>query len=297
MVEFVRERDYVDGENLPRALQAAFGTFWALRRREINWSLRQEEIQVALQVLCDAKGGSPSFAYNTIMLIQPDLRQRERWEADDRGSRAVRRACDLTVMAEVAHRCERYRQAVIWSEVALGELIAASPGGDEASLLKAVASAKRSQLAAATTAVIGIWPASIRRALLPPQVKEQHYRRIDRFISALLASGQTYSRSHAFGTQSGFLTAERFHRAGSSKDELMSALAELREVSVQTRGKSKRGLATAPLVEMEYLRALGELEGAERQAALARERLIEFGLPRHLDRMTKYRYLSPPSPP
>lgn len=292
MLEFVLERDYVDDENVPRALRAAFETFWALRRREINWSLRREEIEVALEVLCDANGGSPSFAYSTIMLIQPDLRQRERWEADDAVSRAVRRACDLTIMAEVAHRCERYRQAVIWSEVALGELIGASPRGDEASLLKTVASPKRTQLAAATTAVTGIWPASIRRATLPVQVKEEHYRRLDRFVAAILASGQTYSRSHAFGTQASFLTAERFHRAGRSQDELISRLAELREVSVQTRGKTKRGRATAPLVEMEYLRALGDLKGAEAQAALARERLIEFGLPRHLERMTKYRYLS-----
>jgi hypothetical protein len=291
MVEFVLERDYVDGENVPRALQAAFETFWALRRREINWSLRREEIEVALEVLCDARGGNPSFAYSTIMLIQPDLRQRERWEADDPVSRAVRRACDLTIMAEVAHRCERYRQAVIWSQVALGELIAASPKGTEASLLKVVASTKRSQLAAATTAVIGIWPAALRRATLPDELKEDHHRRLDRFFSAILASGQTYSRSHAFGTQGGFLVAERFHRARGSMDELLSTLTELREVSVETRGKSKRGLATAPLVEMEYLRALGDLEGAERQAAIAHERLIEFDLPRHLDRMTKHRYL------
>lgn len=292
MVEFVLERDYVDSENIPRALQAAFETFWALRRREINWALRREEIEVALEVLCDASGGSPSFAYNTIMLIQPDLRQRERWEADDPVSRAVRRACDLTIMAEVAHRCERYRQAVIWSEVALGELIAASPRGDEASLLKTVASAKRSQLAAATTAVIGIWPASLRRATLPAQVKDDHYRRLDRFFSAGLASGQRYARSHAFGTQASFLTAERCHQAGDSKDDMIARLAELREVSRETRGRSKRALATAPLVELEYLRAIGDLEGAEREAAVARKRLIDFGLPRHLDRMTKYRYLS-----
>ena len=224
MVEFVLERDYVDNENLPRALQAAFETFWALRRREINWALRRGEIEVALEVLCDASGGSPAFAYNTIMLIQPDLRQRERWEADDPVSRAVRRACDLTIMAEAAHRCERYRQAVIWSEVALSELIAASPGGDEASLLKTAASPKRSQLAAATTAVAGIWPASIRRATLPAQVKEDHYRRLDRLSSAILASGQTYSRSHAFGTQVSFLTAERFHGAGGERDDLLARL-------------------------------------------------------------------------
>jgi hypothetical protein len=291
MVEFVLERDYVDGENVPRALQAAFETFRALRRREINWSLRREEIEVALEVLCDARGGNPSFAYRTIMLIQPDLRQRERWEADDPVSRAVRRACDLTIMAEVAHRCERYRQAVIWSQVALGELIAASPRGTEASLLKTVASTKPNQLAAATTAVTGIWPASLRRATLPAQLKADHHRRLDRFFSAILASGQTYSRSHAFGTQGSFLAAERFHQASGSSDELISTLAELREVSVETRGKSKRALATAPLVEMEYLRALGDREGAERQAAIARERLIDFGLPRHLERMTKHRYL------
>jgi hypothetical protein len=292
MVEFVLERDYVDNENVPRALQAAFETFWALRRREINWALRRGEIEVALEVLCDASGGSPSFAYNTIMLIQPDLRQRERWEADDPVSRAVRRACDLTIMAEAAHRCERYRQAVIWSEVALRELIAASPGGDEASLLKTVSSTKRSQLAAATTAVAGIWPASIRRASLPAQVKEEHYRRLARLFAAILASGQTYPRSHAFGTQASFLTAERFHQTGSAQDELSSSLAELRAVSVETRSQTKRAQATAPLIEMEFLRTQGDREAAEGQAALARKRLIDFGLPRHLDRMTKYRYLS-----
>jgi hypothetical protein len=291
MVEFVLERDYVDGQNVPRALQAAFETFRALRRREINWSLRREEIEVALEVLCDARGGSPSFAYDTIMLVQPDLRQRERWEADDPVSRAVRRACDLTIMAEVAHRCERYRQAVVWSQVAVGELIAASPRSTEASLLETVASTKRSQLAAAATAVAGIWPASLRRARLPGELKEDHRRRLGRFFAAILASGQTYSRSHAFGTQAGFLTAERLLETGGSEEELIPRLAELREVSVQTRGRSKRALATAPLVEMEYLRALGDLEGAERQASIVRERLIDFGLPRHLDRMRKHRYL------
>jgi hypothetical protein len=292
VVDFVLERDYLDTENVPRAVQAAYDVIWALRRGEIDWALRREEIAFALQVLCDALGGSPSFAYNSVMLVQPDLRQPEIWESEGRVARAERRAYDLTIMAEVAHRCERYRQAVIWCQVALGELEAASPRGDKRSLLKEIASPKSNQLAGAVTATSGIMMPSVRRTGLPPQATEHYLRDLDPLIAAILASGQTYCRSDAFGSQGLFLEAKRIQDTREPTDGQLSRLTELRSVSEETRGNSKRSLATAPLVEMEFLRAVGDMEGAKDQASLARERLIDFSLPRHLDRMAKFRYLS-----
>lgn len=292
MIDFVLERDYLNTENVPRAVQAAYEVIRALRNGEIDWALRREEIAFALQVLCDAPGGSPPFAYNSVMLVQPDLRQPQLWETENRVSRAARRAYDLTEMAEVAHRCERYRQAVVWCEVALGELEAASPGADQASLLKVVSASKASRLAGATTAVLGIEMASIRRTTFPPQVKQHYFERLDPFIAAVLASGQTYCRTHAFGSQGLFLEAERVREQQEPSDQSLSRLSSLRDASEQSRGHSRRALATAPLVEMEYLRALGDVDGAKHQAGLARELLIDFGLPRHLDRMIKHKYLT-----
>jgi hypothetical protein len=291
--DFVHPPDFVDGGNLPRALRAAYSVIRALGRGEIDWALRREEIELALEVLCDAVGGSPTLAYRTVMLVQPDLRQPERWEDEGQISRAVRRACDLTVMAEVAHRCERYRQAVVWSEVAIRGLAeAVSNSGDQKALLKTVSSSKPNLVAGAAGAIAGIWPAAVRRATYPPQVKEHHYQRLDPLFSALLASGQTYSRSHAFGCQGLFLEAERLRSAQDPEDWRFSRIADLHEISKKTRGDSKRPQATAPLVEMERLRVIGDIEGAAVQAALARERLIGFGLPRHLERMAKHGYLS-----
>lgn len=292
MTDFVLERDYLDTENIPRAVATAFGVVQALRRHEIDWSMRRTKIAFALQVLCDAQGGSPEFAYNSVALAQPDLRDPHRWENEGRIERAVRRACDLTIMAEVAHRCERYAQAIVWCEVAFDELLGASPDGDQATLLKLASSSKRNPLAAALKAVLAIWMPAVRRSSRPPQVKEYYYHLLDPFIDALIASGQVYERSHAFGAQGMFRDAERLRGLREPSDREVVRLADLRDISESNRGSSKRAMATAPLVEMEYLRATRDLDGAQRAAALARELLIDFGLPRHLDRMTKYRYLS-----
>ena len=116
MPEFVSEDDYLDSRNPARALSAAFDTAWALRRKEIDWSLRRDEIALALQVLCDAPGGSPSFAYQSLALAQPDLREPYQWERDTQKARAARRACDLTIMGEAAHRCERSEERRVGKE-------------------------------------------------------------------------------------------------------------------------------------------------------------------------------------
>lgn len=294
MTEFVSEGDYLDSQNPARALHAAYDVIWALRRGDIDWSLRREEIALAFQVLCDAPGGSPSFAYQSIALAQPDLREPHRWEGETQKAKAVRRACDLTIMSEVAHRCERYGQVIAWSEVAMGEILAACPGGNSAGLLRVASSSKPNQLAAATTAVLAIWMPAVRRANRPPQVKEDYFQRFEPVIDALIASGQTYQRSNAFGTQGMFLEAERGLQAPELDDRMLARARDLREIAQSTRGETKRALATAPLVEMEYRRLLGEIEVAEQLAAVARELLIDFGLPRHLERMTQYRYLSFP---
>jgi hypothetical protein len=290
---FVLERDYIEAENIPRALQAAYRVLHALRNGDIDWYLRREEIESALKVICDAPGGSPSFAHNTMMLIQPDLRQPERWEAGGPLGRALAKACNLTIMAEVAHRCKRYRQAVIWAETAMGVIQrAASQRGDDASLLKKVSSSQRNAVAAGITAAISAWMPALRRASFPPQVKEDYHERLEPFIAALLSSGQIYSRSDAFGSQTLFYEAERLQADREPEDQQVARIVDLRDVAAQTWGTSKRALATAPLLEMEFLRATGDVERAREQAALARVRLIDFGLPRHLERMVEYRYLT-----
>lgn len=288
---FVHERDFIEAENIPQAVRDAYEVMWALRDKKIDWAMRRDEIELALKVLCDGVGGSPPFAHNTLMLIQPDLRVPERWEDDGLTARAVRRACDLVLMAEVAHRCERYRQAVVWSEVALGGLQEATSDGSTASLLKTVSASKRSPLAAATKAVVSIWVPSVRRTTLPLQVKEQHYRRIDPFIDAFLASGQTYGRSEAFGSQGLFLDAERLRTMEEPDSKRIDRLAEIRDVARITRSDSKRARATAPLVEMEFFKAVGDFDAAREQAILVKDRLLDFPLPRHLERMGQYRYL------
>jgi hypothetical protein len=227
------------------------------------------------------------------MLAQPDLRRAEHWEANGPLARALTRACDQTIMAEVAHRCKRYRQAVVWAESAMGVLQdAASQRGDEASLLRKVASSKRNGVAAAVNAVISIWMPALRRAAYPPQVMEHYHSRLEPFISAVLASGQIYSRSDAFGSQGLFFEAERLRGLKEVDERQLQRVADLREIAQATRGSSKRALATAPLVEMEYLRVRGDMTAAREQATIAGKRMIDFGLPRHLERMTEYQYLS-----
>jgi hypothetical protein len=290
---FVNEDDFVDGKNVSLALQRAYGVLRALRRSEIDWYLRRKEIELAFKVVCDAVGGSPSYAFQTVMLVQPDLRRAEDWEANGPLGRALTRACDLTIMAEVAHRCKRYRQAVVLAESALGVLQAAgSQRGDEASLTKTVASSKRNGVAAAVNAVVSIWMPALRRATYPPQVMEHYHARLEPFISASLASGQVYGRSDAFGSQGLFFEVERLRGLEEIEESQLQRVADLREVANATWSNSKRAQATAPLVEMEYLRLRGDLAGAREQAAIAGKRMIDFGLPRHLERMTEYRYLS-----
>jgi hypothetical protein len=290
MVEFVDERDYREGKNVPRSVERAFDVVRAAGNREIDWVMRRAEIELACEVLCDAPGGDPATAFKAIMAAQPHLRQPQRWEKDDEATRAVRRACDFVLMAEVAHRNGRYKQAVVWAQAALQGLESAA--WDRRSLLRLVASSKRHPLAAATTAVIGIYTPALRRATYPDQAKAAFRSDIAPFVPAYLASGRIDSRSHALGTQELFRESELM-RAPEARAEgwISPHLEALFDLAERTRGKSKRSLATAPLVAMERLRALDAIEGARAAAAVARERLIEFGLPRHLQMVDAYGYL------
>jgi hypothetical protein len=279
---WVREEDYFDAGDVPKAVGDAYTVVNALGRREIDPILRKREIEVALEVVCDGPNGNPALAFRALMNAQPRYRNPERWEREDRISRATRPACGLTLTAEVAHRAERYPQAVVFSLTALGLLEEAAGGRD--SLLKLVASSKSHRLAEAATAVGAIYIPALRRAGYPPQAKEDLRKRIAPYLPAYLASGRIDGRSHAFTTQNLFDQVER------QREDLLD---ELRAASDQTRGNSVRAQATAPLVTMEHAKALGDLTAAKREAARAMSGLQAFGLERHIKRVEQFRYLRP----
>jgi hypothetical protein len=252
-----------------------------LVRREIDPIMRHEEIVRAFEVLCDAPGGDPAKAFRAVLGIQDRYRRPERWEAQNPSSDAIRIACGITLAAEVAHRCERYRQAVVFCLTAFGYLETAA--GGSRNLTRLVASARPGALAEAATAVRGIWPAPLRRASYPPQAKAELRRRAPDLVPALLASDRVYPRTHAFATQ------EFFDRVELADERDLDRLFAL---SNETRADNLRSWATAPLVSLEYARARGDQDAVIRESALARERIEAFALPRHLDRVTRFGYLA-----
>jgi hypothetical protein len=281
MIDWVIASDFLEAENLPRALRCAHSVVDALQAGQIDPLLRQEEILLAYEVLCDAPAGEPAKAYRAVTETEERYRQPERWESDSQLANATRRACWLALAGEIAHRDGRYRQAVVHCIAGFGVLEAAAGGEDK--LLKLVASSKPGPLGEAATALGACWPGAMRRATYLPEAKEALQRKIPHILPAILVSGAHYPRTHAFATQTLFEQVEL---------EIPDSLDDLRAISDQTRGSSLRSRVTAPLVAMEYERGMGSLEEAKREARKALEGLEGFGLERHLERMDQYGYLA-----
>lgn len=284
---WVSEDDYFEAQNIPRAVRDAFTVVEALLAGEIDPLLRQSEIQIALEVHCDATGGDPALAFQAVLAALPRYRRPpEPWETDSRIANAVRMACGLTLAAEVAHRVERYAQAVVFTSTALDVLEEAAEvevgrEGVEA-LATLVASSKRNPLGEAATAVYAIRSPALRRARYSVHTKQWFRERTAKILPAYLASGRADPRGHACSTQ-GF-----FEHVELGMDDYLD---ELRIHSDETRSGSARGRATAPLVAMEYFRAKGDLAAAKREAKKAVERLEALGLWRHLERVAQYGYV------
>jgi hypothetical protein len=281
--------DYLEAENIARAVECAHSVATGLINRWIDPLVWRPEVQLALEVLCDAPGGDPALALWGIKSVEGRFRRPELWEPDNPASNAVRYACGATMIAEVAHRNGRYPEAVLYTAGALDMLEHAAAdrvGGRvdrREALAKVVASSGRSSLAAATIAVDGIRSAALRRAGFGEETKEWMRSRTELLLPASIASGQTYPRSHSFATQRLFEQVEL---------QVIDHIEDLREMSDATRGPSKRSWATAPLVEMEHFRALGQIAAAKRAAQAAIERIRAFGLERHFAMINRYGYVS-----
>jgi len=248
-----------------------------------------EEVQLALEVLCDAPHGDPPLALWAIKSVEDRFRRPELWEANNLASNAVRYACWSTMIAEVAHRNERYPEAVVRSSVgfdALEYAAAARLGGrldGREALAKIVASSKPSSLAGAAIALDAIRAASLRRAPYDGECKEFMRTRTELLLPASLASGNVYPRTHAFSTQRLFEQVEL---------QVIDHVDELKGISDDTRGSSKRSWTTAPLADMEHFRALGNIAAAKQAAQVAVERIRAFGLERHFAMINRYGYVA-----
>lgn len=280
-LEWVSKRDYYEAEDIPRAERRARAIAEAMLNGWIDPLAWREEIELALEVLCDGPGGDPSLALEAIKATEHRFLQPAALGPDNRLNNAVRFACGATMIAEVAHRNGRCQEAVLHTSSALDRLEAAAGGRD--GLLKLIASPRSHPLARAATAVYAIRVAALRRANYLPVHKEFLRARSEGVVAAYLASGRTDPRSHAFATQVLFEQVEL---------EETEHLDLLLSISSETRGSTRRAWTTEPLVQMEYRRAVGDIESAKIAAELAVERLQDFGLVRHLEVIARYRYLS-----
>jgi hypothetical protein len=280
-IEWVSKRDYCEAEDIPRAEQRARTIAEAMLNGWIDPLAWREEIELALEVLCDGPGGDPSLALEAIKAVEHRFLRPAAGESESRLHNAARFACGATMIAEVAHRNGRCPEAVLYTSSALDRLETAAGGRD--ALLKLIASPQGHPLARASTAVYAIRVAALRRADYLPAHKDFLRARSEGVVAAYLASGRIDPRSHAFATQVLFEQVELGN---------MEHLDLLLSISSETRSSTKRAWTTEPLVQMEYRRALGDIEGAKLAAKLAAERIRDFGLVRHLEVIAQYRYLA-----
>ncbi len=278
-IRWVDPRDYYEKQNLAGALRDAHEVIRGIHERLFDPLMRQEEVQIAFEVLCDLREGSTRQAFGGVIALEPRYRRPEFWERDRPTANALRYVCWLTTAAEVAHRDCRYAQAVVYTTSAFN-LLAEAAGGFE-QLIRLVASSKRNPLAEAAVAVNAIRVSALRRASYSQAAKDWFRSITADILPAYLASGCVYPRSHAFGTQGLFDQAEL---------GIPVHCDDLYDLSTFTRGTTARALATAPMVEMEHWRALGDVDAAKREATRARAALEDFGLFRHVEMAERFGY-------
>jgi hypothetical protein len=78
--QWVFKPDYFEAENIPRAVHCARSVARGMLAGLVDPVVWREEVEVALEVLCDAPGGSPKLALRAIKAMEPRFRRPEQWE-------------------------------------------------------------------------------------------------------------------------------------------------------------------------------------------------------------------------
>ncbi|MDQ3935272.1 MAG: hypothetical protein M3340_11665 [Actinomycetota bacterium] len=284
----IHSEDWRDRADPDGAVAAARRLYEAVESGEIDPVQAIDQLEIAAEPLWDHEDGDPDLVLRVVRDMQPafvratdygDLKDPERIEM---------RVRPTILLARAQHRVSGEEREAFLTGLSVLTFLESFVSGHEA-LLDVIGRPTRNAVAEAAVALMGIFPAALRRAQIPPTVREQYRRLGVRLVQAYV--GETgpkavYPRTAALASQWFYLLVND-RRAG--EEPLVHALYAL---DLQTRPQDARGQVTRGQRDAAFAKYCDDTAGFERNRDDALQDLEDFGLTRHLEVIKRYGYLS-----
>jgi hypothetical protein len=282
--------DWMEHEDPERAVAMSRTYLEQVADERIDPTLELPFLQLVVEPTWDARGGDPALVLTALKHAQKACRHAERFGGLKDQARLRLRVEALVLLARAELRAKDPRGAFNTCRAVFVHVEDWVEGAD--ALRKTLTHATPNLVAELSVATLGIFPATLRRAGLPPVLRAQFTERGLRYVTAYLGRDGMpvfYPRTPALASQWLYLLLED-HRRGVDVDaEVIEALYRL---DLRTRPTHARGQATAPLRDFEMARFRQDLTDADRQRKVAVANLEAYGLVRHQAFVEQYRYLA-----
>jgi hypothetical protein len=283
----VRREDWEEDRHRERAVRTARALFQDIDEGARNPVEVIDDLKIAAEPLWDDGQGDIGLVLRVARNMQPHFVEAERRMPLSDPRRIPLRVEPALLLAGAEHRADSGPRAFRTTLAPLIWLEDFVEGSD--ALADIIARSEPNPVAKAAVAIMGLYPAALRRAKLS-SVGYEHLRGQGvRYIEAYLGTSgprAIYERTDALAAQWFYLLV---------KDSLPDEgplVRLLHETDLRTRPQHARAQATSGLRDAEYSRYCGDDAGFERHRAATRESLARFQLPRHQALVERYGYLA-----
>ena len=280
--------DWEQGQNRDRAVAVARTFMEGLRDGRIEPVANLERMKAAAEPLWDGEDGDPQLVRTAVNDVQRAFRQAERFGGLKDPARLMVRVEPQVLLARAELRAGRGREAFLVSHAVLVWL--EDFAGGSAALRDIIARPTPNPAAECAVAILGIYPAALRRSGLPLIIGTQYEQIGRQLVRAYMNTDRrptVYPRTAALASQWLYHVIRADH--GGAERDLVRRLYEL---DLMTRPPHLRGQATRALRDLEYARYLGAAADVERHKEQVTEDLRISGLARHQQVVEAYGYLA-----
>lgn len=284
-------RDWLEGGDPARAIELARRSLQALVDDDLPMSHKIAQLEAAAEPMLDAPGGDPMFLYRVVNALSKEnqgIELQTHLAFEERMSRRV----TLTRYRARALHCGDHPMPALEQCLAAHDALERMAGGRDA-LLAALGNRPPNLVAASTAAIVGVFAASIRRALPIDHPARRYW--VGEMRAIVDASLPDLDASRAAVYPDSPSLVQVLYLLAEDRDPLdAERIRALRAFDMRVRPTHRRGQSTIPLREVAVARYEGDDTTAAQQSERARDKLNAQQLPRHLVNVEKFDYINPP---
>lgn len=284
----VHAEDWQDRRDPDGAVATARALFGALRDGAQDPVIALDAMEIAVEPLWDHEDGDPSLVLAVAAAMQPAFVDAVRFGGLKDPARLLMRVRPTVLLMRAQHRVSGHEREALLTALGLLTFLEDYVGGADA-LIDVIGRPTANPVAEAAVALLGLYPAALRRADLPPTVREQ-YRGIGmRLVRAYVESAGLrvlYPRAGALASQWLYLAIEERRPREASLVHALYAL------DLAARPQHLRGQATRAQRDAAYAKYCGDGAGFARNRDDALRDLELYRLVRHQAVVERFGYLA-----